>query len=209
MIYLENPKRKVPKGYRSWKEYMSYVSSHRKGARRRNAPNPARKTTKRKAAGRRPAGTRARSYRRNPIKMGSIVDQVMSGGIGAVEVLAGKGIARSVPSLFKIDRETTMGLIVQALAGLAAGLGAQYVLPSGAAHVIMSGGLSAPLESLIKRSGIPVISAAFGETEEEAEYIAAYPELMGAYPQSPALPAGAVMLPAAMGEDEDQIIYVQ
>lgn len=209
MIYLENPKRKVPKGYRSWKEYMSYVSSHRKGARRRNAPNPARKTTKRKAGARPPAATRARSYRRNPIKMGSIVDQVMSGGIGAVEVLAGKGIARSVPSLFNIDRETTMGLIVQALAGLAAGLGAQYVLPSGAAHVIMSGGLSAPLESLIKRAGIPVISAAFGETEEEAEYISAYPELMGAYPESPALPAGAFTLPAAMGEDEDQIIYVQ
>lgn len=209
MIYLENPKRKVPKGYRSWKEYMAYVSSHRKGARRRNEPNPARKTTKRKTASRRPAVTSARSYRRNPVRKGSIVNQVMSGGIGAVEVLAGKGIARSVPSLFNIDRETTMGLIVQALAALAAGIGAQYVLPSGAAHVVLSGGLSAPLETLIKRAGIPVVSAAFGETEEEAYEIAAYPELMGSYPQRPALPPGTLTLPAAMGEDEDQIIYVQ
>lgn len=207
MIYLENPKRKVPKGYRSWKEYMRWVSGHRKGARRRNDPGPARKTMKKKAHGRRqPVVSRKASYRRNPRPMG-IVNQLIDGGIGAAEVLAGKGVVRSVPQLFSIDRETTMGLIVQALAALGVGIGANYIVSKSAAHVMLAGGLAAPLETLIKKAGIPVVSAAFGETEEEAQLIGAYPELMGAYPR--ALPAPAPMFPAAMGEEDESIMYVQ
>lgn len=214
MIYLENPKRKVPKGYRTWREYMRWVSSHKRG-RRQNEPNPKKRPRSKRRnpwygdlAGHSRASKKGwrtrRRYSRNPA---GIVDQVISGGIGAVEVLAGKGIARSVPQLFGIDRETTTGLIVQALSAIGAGIGSHYVLSSDAAHIVLAGGLAAPLETLIKRSGIPVVSAAFGETEQEAGMIAAYPELMGTYPR--ALSPAEAPLPAAMGEDDESIMYVQ
>lgn len=190
MIYLINPKRKggqkmakrrPPKGYSSWKAWMAHIRPKR--GKRRNEPNPARRTSRKRAGRKRTNpryGVTHRVYRRNPVRgaLHNIPGRLFGGVVDAAELLAGKAVARTVPGLVKIDRDTTTGLIVQATAGAAAGIAA-HMVNANLGKMVMAGGLSAPLESLIRRANIPVVSAALGD--DEPVILSGYPgrELSG------------------------------
>lgn len=200
-------KRPVPKGFASWRAYMAHIRGFRKrkgGASRkasrktyrRNDPDPARPRARR--AGR-------RRYQRNPVH--SIPARLFAGVIDAAEVLVGKGAARVVPGMIGMDRESTTGLIAQAAVGAIAGIGASYLSPN-AGKMVLAGGFTAPLESLIKKlntddKGAPrstVIASAFGDDDYLAAGVGAFPPPMvelSAYPET------------ALGDDEGEAAFYQ
>lgn len=191
-------KRKVPKGFGSWRAYMAHIRGFRKtkgGGKARKA----RKTYSRNDPGpapRRPV-SRRRRYTRNPVH--SIPARLLGGVIDAAELLVGKGAARALPTVFGVDRESTTGLIVQAAVGAAAGIGASYI-SANAGKMVLAGGFSAPMESLIKRANIPYVSAAFGDDES-------FPVTsIGAFP-APEVDMSAY--PEGMGDDDGEGAFYQ
>lgn len=196
-------KRPVPKGWRSWKAYMAHIRGMRRGA-RRNDPGPARKARRNDPGpARRPRyGVKHKVYRRNPRNpMAGLPGRLFAGAVDAVEVVGGKIVARTVPSLVSIERDSTTGLIVQALAGAAVGVVGSYVNPN-AGKMLMAGGLAAPLETLIKKANLPYVSAALGE-EDETVMVSAYPEEIAAFPET-AYPAIE-----GVGADDEEAYAVQ
>lgn len=195
-------KRPVPKGFSSWKTYMAHIRGFKKGGRKRGAakyqrndPDPRRNEPARKG---RKGARKGRRYHRNP--MVGLPGRIFSGAIDAVELLGGKAVARAVPSLVGMERESTTGLIVQTIAAGAAGIGASYINPN-LGKMVLAGGFSSPLESLLKKVGIPYLTATptgstfvplFGE-EEEIVQIQDWPREL----------AGYVEPVETMGEEDD------
>ncbi len=202
-------KRPVPKGFSSWRAYMAHIRGFRKTKGGGGKARKARKTYSRNPAN--PPATRAhkrRRYHRNPV--GSIPARLFNGVIDAGEVLIGKGAARVVPGLIGMDRESTTGLIAQAAVGAIAGIGAHYVSPN-AGKMVLAGGFSAPIESLIKKlntddKGAPrstMIASAFGD--EDLTMLSAFPAPtveLGAWP-------GTHEAAAALGDDDDGASFYQ
>ena len=126
--------------------------------------------------------------------------QITDGVIDAAEVVAGKAVARAVPTLVGLPQGGAMGLAVQVGAALLAGfIGRQ--ISANAGKMMLAGGLAAPVESFVKGANIPLISAALADDEFYAPgalAVGAYPMLPGvsAYPQ--------------YGEDDDaEVVYGQ
>lgn len=181
---------------------MAHIRGFRKGARKakagsryhRNDPDPARKARGRKRA----TVRRGRRYHRNP--MAGLPGRVFNGLIDAAELLGGKAVARAVPSFVGMERESTTGLIVQTIAAGAAGIGASYINPN-LGKMVLAGGFSSPLESLLKKAKIPYLTETpagstfaplFGEAEEIVQ-IQDWPNQLSGY----------VPAVETMGEEDD------
>lgn len=104
-----------------------------------------------------------RSYRRNPVG-GDIVGMLTEGSIGAVQVLTGKAAARAVPDLVGLPKQGNTGLATQAAVAVGAGFVADMFLSKRAANMILAGGLTAPLETLIVAYSVPFFSEALSPT---------------------------------------------
>ena len=76
---------------------------------------------------------------------------------GAGGVLAGKIVVRKTRGLLGMKAGTIIGSVVEAAAGLAAGLAVQTVSPRYGALVAIGGVLS-PMETLVQQLGIPHVS---------------------------------------------------
>lgn len=126
--------------------------------------------------------------------------QVTDGVIDAAEVVAGKAIARTVPTLLKMPQQGAMGLAMQVVAALAAGWLGRMISPN-ASKMMLAGGLAAPVESFIKTANIPILSTALAD-----DFYAPGPLAVGAYPLLPGMSAYPQY---GQEEEADDMVYAQ
>lgn len=101
-----------------------------------------------------------RSYRRNPPKGGDIVATLTQGALDAGGILVGKAATRSIPQLLTLPQTGNTGLAVQAATAVAVGWAADRFVGPDVGRMILAGGLSAPMESLVVRFNVPWLSTA-------------------------------------------------
>lgn len=121
------------------------------------------------------AKRRKRSYRRRYRRNPPIIKTVQRGVTDAFAVVVGKGIARTVPTVLGLPTTGAVGIAVQALGAVAAGMLLRTLKLGGRdfERLAVAGGLAAPIESFIKGANIPFLSAAL-------EGYGAYPQYAGA-----------------------------
>lgn len=177
-------KRKPPKPYRTWAAWSKAMQRARKSGTKKNPRRRAsagqkkttRKTTtrskptmatrrKRRAPARRRstarrAAPRRRSYRRNPPRRRDLIGKLTDATVGALQVIGGKVIVRSVPQMLGLPKSGALGIAVQAGVALLAGTLADRVLGVKAGEMVMIGALTSPLESAIAGLNIPFVSPA-------------------------------------------------
>lgn len=111
------------------------------------------------------------------------------GAMDAALILVGKAGARTIPAMLpNLPKEGNMGLAVQALVAVAVGLAADMVMRPGQAKMVMAGGLTAPVETLVVSLNIPFLADALAPVTAEQQLSAYY-----GYVQPPMLPAGDSM----------------
>ncbi|KKN26156.1 hypothetical protein LCGC14_0877570 [marine sediment metagenome] len=178
--FLVNPPRrktmarKLPPRVQSGKNKGQFrkraKSSPRKrktATRRRNSPaaNPG----KRRAPARRNAPRRG-----GRITVRKVTRNLTQGAMDAALILVGKAGARSVPAFLpNLPKEGNIGLAVQALVAVALGLAADMVLPSAQAKMILAGGLTAPVETLVVSFNVPFLADALAPVTA-SEQLSAY-----------------------------------
>jgi len=108
-----------------------------------------------------------RSYRRNP-PGGDIVGKATQGAMDAGAVLVGKAATRSLPQLLSLPQTGNTGLALQAVA---AGWAADRFVGPDVGRMILAGGLSAPMESLIIRFNVPWLSTALSGGGAVGRYV--------------------------------------
>jgi len=168
--------------------------------RRRAKRNPVAARSRTRTTTRRKAPAKRRTYRRNPVRRGDLVDTFINGAMGAGGVLVGKAAVRSLPQLLSLPQAGNVGLAVQAATAVAAGYVADRFVGSDVAQYILAGGLSAPMESLIIRLNVPWLATALASSGAVAGYvpgrgIAAAPRMglargVRGYVSAPAVTAG-------------------
>ena len=135
-------------------------------------------------------------FRRNP--GGGLVKGLMSTGMQGVKdaagVVVGKAATRAVAGLIPFGANTgIVGTLKQVLVAVGVGYGANKVLGREFARMVVAGGIAAPLETLVKSMGIPILSPALSAGDEAYAALGghgAYPLAgVGMYP--PALPAAS------------------
>ena len=128
-----------------------------------------------------------RRYRRNPkLSFGYFsIRTLMNGAIDGAEVVVGKSLVRTIPPMIGLPTGDATGLLIQAISAVLVGWAGHTLVSPNAGKMFLAGGLSAPMESLIKQLNIPFISAGLGEDTVEIEGMGGYPQItnMGAYPQ--------------------------
>lgn len=165
-------RRKTPPRYKSGPKKGQFMP---KGARRKARRNPVAvrarassgsSTTKRAAAPRR---VRAYAARRNPPKS-DLLDSLTAGVMGAGGVLVGKAAARSLPQLLTLPQAGNVGLAVQAATAVVVGWLADRFVGRDVGSMVLAGGLSAPMESLVIRLNIPWLSPALSSAGTVSGY---------------------------------------
>lgn len=154
-------------------------SRRRASARRRvyhrNPPKKKRAYHRRRAVGKR------RSFRRSARKMSrALLPMITQGFKDAAGVVVGKAAARAIPQMVGLAQTGYAGMAIQAIAAIAAGYGANRFIGANFGRMVLAGGLSAPLESLVKSLNIPIISA--GLSDDYLPGIGSYP-MLASYPQ--------------------------
>lgn len=178
MIFLENPAggKRMAKGRRRdgriRKGYKltaggRVVPVGRKSGRKRS--------TRRNPVARKKGTRRRRRARRNP----PIIRRLTDGTVGALQVLTGKAVARSVPGVVGLPTDGATGIATQAAVAIFAATIAERFLSSRAASFVLAGALTAPLESAIVAANVPFLSQAL-----QGEPLPA----MSAYPMATAIP---------------------
>lgn len=140
-----------------------------RGGRRRKNPstvtvkaNP-RRRKRRRAAAAAPRFASSRRRRRNPPRT-NLVNMLMDGALGAVEVVGGKVAVRALPGVVGLPSTGTTGLAVQAAVAVGLGWVVDMVAGPDVARTVLAGGLAAPLETVLAGLNIPVVSPAVGGT---------------------------------------------
>jgi len=195
MKFLTNaPRRKkrtarFKKGSAAAKRFMASIRPKSKGGapvakRRRKAVSRKRTTKRRRSVKQNPPTVNVRHrrvrrvrHRRNPkgLSFGYFSFATLTNGvIDAGEVVIGKAAARTIPTLVGLPTGDTMGLVVQALSALVVGWAGHSFISANAGKMLLAGGLSAPVESLIKQMNLPIISAALGEDVVEIDGVSGY-----------------------------------
>lgn len=149
------------------------------GTTRRRATT--RRTTARKATARR------RSYRSNPPRARNIMGRIQGGLTDGLQVLLGEAAARMIPTLFRLPTTGPVGIGVQLASAVALGMVAERVVSKDAARMMVAGGVSAPLQSLVIQYNVPFLAPAL-----QPGTVAGYPQggrLLG-YPRQPSRLAG-------------------
>ncbi len=179
--------------------FMKRASSRRRAPQRRTVAArrpPKRRAPRRRAsvasAPRRRARPRARarrSMRRNPPRftIRNITKQITDGAMDATLVLTGKAATRTIPLMANLPKDGNIGLAVQALTAVVVGMLAQRVVSPSRARMVLAGGLTAPLETLIVSYNVPFLAPALQPVESDAQ-LSAY-NMYGYV--APAIPAGA------------------
>lgn len=148
-------------------------------AKKSNPPRRRRKTVA--ARKRAPARRRRRSSsrrRRNP-GGGTIVRQFTQGAQDALGVVAGKALARMIPTVVpQLPKAGVVGLGVQAATAVLVGFGASKFLGREVGRMVLAGGLSAPLETAVVAFRVPFLGTALDPVASTAAVAAAS---MGAY----------------------------
>lgn len=160
-----------------------YKSGPKKG---QFMPGKARKrtSTKRKAPAklrRNPtANMPAKPRRRNPPRMGKfsvqkITRDLAQGAGDAALILIGKAGTRVIPSMLpNLPKEGNVGLAVQALTAVVLGMLAGMVVKPAQAKMILAGGLTAPVETLVVAMDVPFLAEALSPTTAAQEVGAYY-----------------------------------
>lgn len=172
-----------------------------------------RKRAKRKSTGKRRRNPHTTTARRRPNKMGAgytanrgrnnwgraspnprrkrmsvrgIGRDLMQGGVDAALILTGKAAARTIPAMFpNMPKEGNTGLAVQALVAVAIGLAADMVLRPAQSKMILAGGLTAPVETLVVSLNVPFLADALAPVTADQQLSAYY-----GYVQPPQLESG-------------------
>lgn len=123
------------------------------------------------------------NYTMNAPKMTvkNITKTLMDGAMDSGLVLVGKAATRSIPLLANLPKEGNIGLAVQGLTAVVVSMLAQNFLRPAQARMILAGGLTAPLETLIVSYNIPFLSPALQPVEADAQ-LSAY---LGGYVSPP------------------------
>lgn len=110
---------------------------------------------------------RGRMYRRNPKfrlpTMQGAIKTLQQGVFDAAGVVGGKAVTRIVANLLPFPKEGVMNIVTQAIAALITGMAASVAFPPQIARMAVAGGLSAPIETLMK--GLPIIGPALGDDD--------------------------------------------
>lgn len=133
---------------------------------------------------------RRRSTRHNPpFRMGGIVKQVTEGAVDGALGVAGMGLVRVIRDKTGFAGGTIAGSAVEAAASIGLGIVARKALGPSAARAVIQGGFMAPMISLVRSAGVPVLSSALGDDGDLGEFVSGYPMLgdpstedVGGYP---------------------------
>lgn len=168
----------------------------------RGSSTPKRKRSnppaKRKAAARRAPAKKSparRKARRNPPipTLRQVGRDLTTGAMDAGLVLTGKAAVRTIPTLVDgIPKSGNLGLATQALTAVVVSILGRNFLKPAQAKMLLAGGLSAPIETLLVSWDAPFFAAALQPTEGDAQ-LSAY---MHGYVQQPeweTLEPGATM----------------
>ena len=111
----------------------------------------------------------------------NITKTLMDGAMDSALVLTGKAATRSIPLLANLPKEGNIGLAVQGLTAVVVSMLAQNFLRPAQARMILAGGLTAPLETLIVSFNVPFLAPALQPVEADAQ-LSAY---LGGYVSPP------------------------
>lgn len=141
---------------------------------------------------RNPCGEGNNNYTMNAPRMTfrNITKTLMDGAMDSALVLTGKAATRAIPLMANLPKEGNIGLAVQGLTAVVISMLAQNFLRPAQARMILAGGLTAPLETLIVSFNVPFLAPALQPVEADAQ-LSAY---LGGYvsPPPPAPTNGAV-----------------
>lgn len=94
--------------------------------------------------------------------MRGLVPMATQGVVDAGVIVASKAATRAVTAFLKIDGQTTLGSVTEALAGLALGVVAEGMRP-GMGRIVVAGAFAGPAERVVRQAGIPYVTPLLGE----------------------------------------------
>lgn len=143
----------------------------------------------------------ARRHRRNP--RGGFLQVLLGAGMDAVAIEGGRLASRILPTALnkalpadkQLDVSGAMGVGLQIASGVAAAFVAEKVR-RGTGRLVLAGAMTAPLESLLAKAQIPIVSEALGAYPIEFQLGTFQPGIgtvgtVGSYPR--ALPSASGM----------------
>lgn len=189
--FLINPPRRItmagkrlPPRVKSGKnkgQFRKRASTKRKRAPAKRRRNPMHYA----AAANKPAKRRNNPPRRGKFTVRKITRDLTQGAMDAALILVGKAGARTIPAFLpNLPKEGNVGLAIQALTAVVLGLAADMVLRPAQAKMVLAGGLTAPVETLVVALNVPFLAPALAPVTLNAQ-LSAY---MGSYVQPPLLP---------------------
>jgi len=189
--FLINPPRRknmagkrLPPRVKSGKNKGQFRKRARSTSRKR-APARKRRRNMHTAAVANPKRRRRNPPRRGKFTVRKITRDLTQGAMDAAFILVGKAGARTIPAFLpNLPKEGNMGLAVQALTAVLLGVAADMVLKPAQAKMILAGGLTAPVETLVVSFNVPFLAPALAPVTANQQ-LSAY---MGAYVQPPLLP---------------------
>lgn len=211
--FLVNPPRRkkmarrLPPRHKSGPKKGQFMSRRSRAAsgrkRKRNPPARTRSRAPKRRAAARPRA-RVRRRRRNPPRLSvkGITKSLTEGAQDAVLVLTGKAAVRTIPTLARLPQGGNMGLAVQALTAVGVSILAKGMVSPARAKMILAGGLSAPIETLIISYQVPFLAPALQGVTGDAQ-ISAY---LGGYVDPPPIldaGVGGYVTPSALGQYGD------
>ncbi len=111
----------------------------------------------------------------------NVTKTLMDGAMDSGLVLVGKAATRAIPLMANLPKEGNIGLAVQGLTAVVVSMLAQNFLRPAQARMILAGGLTAPLETLIVSFNVPFLAPALQPVEGDAQ-LSAY---LGGYVSPP------------------------
>lgn len=150
-------KRKLPERYKSGPKRGQFK------------PRAARRSSTKRSTPKRRSSSR-RTYRRNPTRP-DVVKMVTNGSVTAVQVITGKAATRAVPDLLNLPRTGNAGLAIQVATALALGYVSDMFFSKTTSAAILAGGLTAPIETLIRAADVPYLSEYLGPDAGVSGYV--------------------------------------
>lgn len=165
-------------------QFRKRATSKRRSPAKKRRRNMGTKT----AAAANPHRRRNNPPRRGKFTIRKVTRDLTQGAMDAVLIVVGKAGARTIPTMLpNLPKEGNVGLAVQALVAVVIGLAADMVLKPAQSKMVMAGGLTAPIETLVVSLDVPFLADALGPTEAAAQVGAYY-----GYVQPPQIESGDI-----------------
>jgi hypothetical protein len=174
--FLVNPPRRKTMAKKLPPRHKSGPKKGQFRKRARSAPKKRTAATRRRnpPAANPKANPKRNAPRRARFTMRSVTRSLTQGAMDAALILVGKAGARTVPSMLpNLPKEGNVGLAVQGLIAVAMGLLAEQVLRPAQAKMILAGGLTAPVETLVVSFNVPFLADALAPVTA-SEQLSAY-----------------------------------